>query len=100
MRTLFLSHTHTHSITDIILILYTHTHHNLDITYTPYTHTPTHFISLTSAASSSLEQLKTRTTAGLQGALQDRKQLELDINIHSPCIVIPEKGYYSELVVN
>ncbi len=51
---------------------------------------------LTNAASASWEQLKLQTTAGLQGALQNRKQLDLDIRLHSPYLIMPEGGTYSE----
>ncbi|XP_064395949.1 intermembrane lipid transfer protein VPS13A-like isoform X2 [Halichondria panicea] len=55
-----------------------------------------HFQELTNAASASWEQLKLQTTAGLQGALQNRKQLDLDIRLHSPYLIMPEGGTYSE----
>ena len=54
------------------------------------------FYRLTSAASSTLEDLRTQTTAGFQEAIQNRKQLEVDVNIHSPYIIIPETGHYNE----
>ena len=51
---------------------------------------------LTNAASASWEQLKIQTTAGLQDALQNRKQLDLDIRLHSPYLIMPEGGTYSK----
>ena len=54
------------------------------------------FYRLTSAASSTLEELRTQTATGFQEAIQNRKQLEVDVNIHSPYIIIPETGHYNE----
>ena len=54
------------------------------------------FCRLTSAASSTLEELRTQTATGFQEAIQNRKQLEVDVNIHSPYIIIPETGHYNE----
>ena len=51
---------------------------------------------LTSAASSTLQELQSRTSSELQTAIQFRKQLEVDVTIHSPYIIVPENGFYSE----
>jgi hypothetical protein len=51
---------------------------------------------LTQAASASWEELKSQTSASLRSAVRDRKQVELDITLQSPFLVIPERGQYSE----
>ena len=51
---------------------------------------------LTQAASASWDQLKSQTSASVKKAVQDRKQLELDVTLQSPFIVIPEKGLYTD----
>ena len=58
-------------------------------------------------------QLKEQTTSGLQDAIQDRKvvwivlcaclylmssvsqQMEINVKVRSPYIIVPEKGFYS-----
>ena len=55
---------------------------------------------LTSAASSTVDQLKAQASAGLVEALQNRKRLEVDITIHSPYIIVPESGHYTQYVFN
>jgi len=54
-----------------------------------------HLQELTQAASASWDQLKTQTTAGLQNALKDRKQVEIDVTLQSPFLVVPDHGLYS-----
>lgn len=53
---------------------------------------------LTQAASASWEELKSQTSASLKKAVRDRKQLELDITLQSPFLILPEKGLYTENV--
>ena len=53
------------------------------------------YVRLTNAASASWEQLKSQTTAGLQDALKNRKQIDIDVTLHSPYLLVPERGNYS-----
>lgn len=50
---------------------------------------------LTQAASASWEELKSQTSASLKKVVRDRKQIELDITLQSPFMVVPEKGQYT-----
>jgi vacuolar protein sorting-associated protein 13A/C len=51
-----------------------------------------HLQRLSAAAASTLEELKTQGRAGLEHAISQRKLLDLDVVLSSPCLVVPESG--------
>lgn len=51
---------------------------------------------MSSIAANTLEELKTQSRAGLQHVISERRLLDLDVELSSPVVVIPEGGVRTE----